>query len=90
MSDYQTSPDYWDRNVLETVLENCSFRLLSDMDRQAYAGAGRNCLIAEPEGENVQILLEEGVFNVFGVNGLDETWCLSFTQNGDDEGELIC
>lgn len=85
-----TDPAYWDRAGLETLMEELPFRVLNSYDRMAFAGASRNALIATSEAEGVDIIVDGGDIDVFGLRRDGSSWCLRFTQGGDEESIQLC
>ena len=85
-------PENWDRSVLENALERASFRTLNKFDRQGFAGAGYDALIAEiddGDGLGATLLIDKGIISVIGLDANEEIFQIDFTQSGEDEGERI-
>jgi hypothetical protein len=74
-----TNPDDLTFAAFDNLLSRAAFTLLPENARNAYAGASMRCLYAIVDG--LEILCEDGVFNVYGMR--DEAndfapWCVSF------------
>ena len=83
-------PDNWDRNVLETVLEEATFRRVTDAECEEFQCPGRNALIAEVPSEGVSIVLDSGYFHVLGIDAASkQMFEIVFAQEGDGEGTRI-
>jgi len=73
--------------AFDAILNRAEFKVLDYPARYAYAGAGPRCLYALV-GDDLIILYEGGVYTVFGCEGdgpCDNSWCVSFTDDGERE-----
>jgi len=72
--------------AFDAILNRAEFKVLDYPARYAYEGAGPRCLYAIVDG--LEILYEGGVYTVFGCGGdelCDNSWCVSFTDDGERE-----
>jgi hypothetical protein len=73
--------------AFDAILNRAEFKVLDYPARYAYEGAGPRCLYARV-GDDLDILYEGGVYTVFGCEGdglCDNSWCVSFTDDGERE-----
>lgn len=80
---------FWARSDLNELLKRATFSLLDYPARYAYEGAGNDCLYAYLDDVEVEILLEDGVFTVHGLDEDNEPWCMAFDQNDESDGEIL-
>lgn len=84
--------------AFDAILKRATFKVLHYPERYAYEGAGPRCLYARVGddhwsggalwGDELDILYEGGVYMVFGCEGdglCDNSWCVSFTDDGERE-----
>ena len=74
----------------KVILPRCQFTLMNDDDRQAFAGAGNFCLMANVEciNDDFIVLAEQGTFNIYGFEDEGEMWCFCFYDNFQD-GQFV-
>lgn len=76
------------RAKFNKLLKKAKFELLDYPARYAYEGAGDDCLYAVVDDE-IEILLEDGVFTVHGLDEDNEPWIIAYDQNDDFDGEIL-
>jgi hypothetical protein len=69
--------------VFNALLQRATFKVLNYPERYAYEGAGDRCLKASVD--SLDILYEGGEYQVFGFDTDDESWCVSFKDDGERE-----
>jgi hypothetical protein len=77
--------DMTEKYFTSVILPRCQFTLMNADDKEAFAGAGKFCLMANVEfGSDYIVLAEQGKFNIYGFNDEGNMWCFSLFDNGRD------
>jgi len=74
--------------VFDELRKDASFYALTRSDYRSYAGASDFALIADTD--ECDILVDDGLFHVYGVDEDEGSWCVTFTFSGErDEIVLL-
>ena len=67
--------------VFDELRKDASFYALTRSDYRSYAGASDFALIADTE--ECEILVDGGMYHVYGEDEDEGSWCVTFTFSGE-------
>jgi hypothetical protein len=73
--------------LFEELRKDASFYALTRSDYCSYAGASDFALIADTV--ECDILVDGGMYHVYGIDEDEGSWCVTFTFSGEQREEIL-